>query len=134
MRSFLDGLSCKCQISLKLKLIKSSLIWDQSGICGSSRLEMRALQRRIFKIKITIKELLLQMLISFQIDVVAQIFNPNPWNLYTKNRSLRALWIFFHNFFFAFIEEEWRRFLISNLAWNTLYLIKKTNIFSTCYM
>ena len=42
------------------------------------------------------------MLILLQIDVVAKIFDPNPWNFYTKNRSLSALWIFFQNYYCIF--------------------------------
>ena len=60
--------------------------------------------------------LLLQLLILLQIDVVAKIVDSNPWNFYTKNRSSSALWLFFRTFF-AFLEAEWHRFLISILAW-----------------
>ena len=42
------------------------------------------------------------MLILLQIDVVAKIIDPNPWNFYTKNRSLCALWNFFQNYFCTF--------------------------------
>ena len=63
---------------------------------------MRTLQRRSLRIKIMSKEILCEMLILFQIDVVAKIFDPDPWNFYTKNRSLSALWIFFQNYFCIF--------------------------------
>ena len=63
---------------------------------------MRTLQRKTLRIKIMSKELLCEMLILFQIDVVAKIFDPDPWNFYTKNRSLSALWIFFQNYYCIF--------------------------------
>ena len=37
------------------------------------------------------KELLCEMLILFQIDVMAKIFDPDPSNFYTRNQSLGAL-------------------------------------------
>jgi len=52
--SFLNGLSHRCQIGLKLKKPWSALIWDQSGIFNSlsvsvsvNRLEMGALQKEL---------------------------------------------------------------------------------------
>ena len=45
------------------------------------------------------------MLILLQIDIMAKVFDPDPWNFYTKNRSSSAPWIFFQNFF-AFFEAE----------------------------
>ena len=97
MLSFLNGLSYRYQIGLKLMFIKFSLIWDQSDIYN-----LRALYRKTFKIKIMLKELLLKMLILLQSYVVAKIFDPNPWNFYTKNWSLSALWILFQNYFCIF--------------------------------
>ena len=42
------------------------------------------------------------MLILLQIDVVAKIFDPNPWNFYRKNRSFSALLNFFQYYFCIF--------------------------------
>ena len=63
---------------------------------------MRAFQRKTFEIKIILKELFLKMFILLQFDVVAKIFDSNPWNFYIKNRSSSAFWIFFQNFFCIF--------------------------------
>ena len=59
------------------------------------------------------------MLLFLQIDVVAKIFDPNPWNFNTKNRSLSALWIFFSELFLHFKKQNG---IVSILAWNTMYV------------
>ena len=52
--------------------------------------------------KIISRELFLKMFILLQFDVVAKIFDSNPWNFYIKNRSSSAFCIFFQNFFCIF--------------------------------
>ena len=71
------------------------------------------------------------MLILLQIDVVAKIFDPNPWNFYTK---IGAEVLFKTSFrtIFACIETRWYRFLISILAWNTMQFSFRCNFVSAC--
>ena len=42
------------------------------------------------------------MFIFFQIFAEAKLLDPDQWNFYMKNRSLRALWIYFQNCFIIF--------------------------------
>ena len=115
MLSFSKGMSYRRQIGLKLKLINFFWIWDQSGICGSSRLKMRELQRKIFKIKIMLKGLFLQMLAS-------NWCCGQTHEILTQNWSLSALWIYFQNWCLIF-RYRMTSFLIFHLMWNTLYSI-----------
>ena len=88
-----NGLTYSCQIELRLKKIWISWIWGQSGICNSSRLEMRTIWKKTSKKK---KTLTLNVYFS-HINVMAKLFNLDLCNFYMKNWSVKALKIFFQN-------------------------------------
>ena len=65
--------------------IKLSFIWDQSGICSSNRLAMRASQRKTVTASRRINLHHLRLLILLQIGAVNKLFDLDQWNLDTKN-------------------------------------------------
>ena len=65
--------------------IKLSLIWDQSRICSSNRLAMRASQKKTVTATRSINMHQLRLLIFLQIGAVDKLLDLDQWNFNTKN-------------------------------------------------
>ena len=75
-----------CFLLLNCKnYIKLSFIWDQSGICSSNRLAMRASQRKTVTATRRINLHQLRLLIFLQIGAVDKLLDLDQWNFDTKN-------------------------------------------------